>query len=287
MRTLRNKKCLVTGAGSGIGRQIALRLAEQGGHLFLLDVDDVSLAETVRLVSERGVQVIGRACDVSRPEANDAALDELLERWHTLDVLVNNAGVCYYGPTTDMTRDQLNKLLAVNLHAPLQFTMRLLPVLLGRPEAHVLNVSSMYGLFVTNRCLAYHTSKFGLVGFSEALRMEYARLGIGVTTLCPGFVRTGLLNSMVDPQTGSERRMPPRWACTTAEHVSRKAIRAIYRDQRLVLVSPLAHLAYLSRRIAPGWMDRMHRFGLRKKIRAKTRAHLRLHGENSASRRAA
>jgi len=126
------------------------------------------------LARKHGVQAIGHVCDVSDPAANDGAVDDLLERWQTLNVLVINAGVCYYGPTLKMTRGQMNKLLAINLNAPIQFTTRLLPTHLRRPEAHVLNVASMYGLVVTNRCLAYHPSKFALVAFSEALRLELA-----------------------------------------------------------------------------------------------------------------
>ncbi len=272
MRSLSNKKCLVTGAALGIGREIALRLAEQGAHLYLLDVQEGPLTKTVADARAHGVEVIGRVCDVGDPDANEAAMDDLLGRWQSLDVLVNNAGICYYGPTLRMTREQMDQVLAVNLLAPLQFTRRLLPTLLQQPEAHVLNVASMYGFVVTNRCLAYHTTKFGLVGFSEALRLEYGRLGLGVTALCPGYVATGLFTSMVEPDQKEGRRKPPRFVTTTAEKVSRKALKAIYRDRRLVFVTPLAHFAYYVHRFAPGIVDWFHRIGRSKKMREKERA---------------
>ena len=188
------------------------------------------LMETVGLARKHGVQAIGHVCDVSDPAANDGAVDDLLERWQTLNVFVINAGVCYYGPTLKMTRGQMNKLLAINLNAPIQFTTRLLPTLLRRPEAHVLNAASMYGLVVT--------------------------------ALCPGFVATDLFTSMVDPESNDAVRKPPKWVCTTTKHVSRKAI---YRDQRLVLVTSLACFVYYACRLAPGLKDWFHRFGRSKK----------------------
>ncbi len=135
---------------------------------------------------------------------------------------------------------------------------------LGRPEAHILNVCSMYGLFATGGCSAYHLSKFGLVGFSEALRAEYCRRGLGVTALCPGFVTTDLFRSMPDTDSDRPHRTPPSWVCTTPERAAEKAVRAIRRNSRLTLVTPLAHLAYYTRRIAPGLLDTIYRFSRRR-----------------------
>ena len=261
MRVLRGKKALVTGAASGIGRAIALRLAAEGTDLYLLDIDQQRLAEVVQLASQAGVDVTGRCCDVSRGDAISQANAALLQRWGQLDILVNNAGVCFYGPTLEMTGDQWQRLLAINLLAPVQFVRELAPTLLSRPESHILNVASMYGLVATNRCSAYHLSKFGLIGFSEALRAEYARRGLGVTALCPGFVTTDLFQSMPNAVAGRTQRTPPRWACTTPDRVAAKAIRAIRSNARIALVTPLAYAVYYTRRIAPGLLDTLYHIG--------------------------
>ena len=122
----------------------------------------------------------------------------------------------------------------------------------------------MYGLFATNRCSAYHLSKFGMVGFSEALRAEYARCGLGVTALCPGYVTTDLPASMPNANSDRQPRRPPQWACTTPERVAEKAVRAIRRNARVALVTPLAHAAYYARRIAPGLIDTLYHIGRRR-----------------------
>ena len=255
MRTIRGKKALVTGAASGIGRAIALRLAREGADLFLLDIDDARLFGAVDEVRRQGVEAHGRYCDVAQPSDIRAAVDAVLDRWGTLDILVNNAGVCYYGPTTCMTADRWRWVLAVNLLAPVEFIRRLLPVLLSRPESHLINVASIYGFVATPRCAAYHTTKYGLLGLSQALRLECARSPLGVTALCPGFVRTRFYESAAVPKNRRPAPLPPAWLCTSASRVADKAVAAIYRNKRLVLVSPLAHGLYHLQRIAPGLTD--------------------------------
>jgi len=255
MRTLRNKSALVTGAASGIGRAIALRLAREGVDLFLLDIDQAGLVDVVAAVKRERVEAIGRRCDVSDPSQIAASVAHILDRWGGVDVLVNNAGITYYGQTTEMSAEHCERLLAINLHAPIHFTRELLPSLLERPEAHVLNVASFFGLIGTRRLSAYTASKFGLVGFSESLRAEYGRAGLGVTALCPGFVDTNLFASA---QLGTDReqsKQPPQWMLTTPEKTAARAIKAIYRNQAQVVMQPYAKLAYFGKRFFPGLLD--------------------------------
>src|SRR5919109_925582 len=146
MREILGKSALVTGAASGIGRAIALKLADEGVRLFLVDINEIGL-ESV---------------------ANDARLAGV-------DILVNNAGITYYGHTEQMSAEHWDRLTRVNLLSHIQFTRELLPSLLARPEAHVLNVCSMFGLVGMPKVAAYSTTKFALVGFSDALRAEYGR----------------------------------------------------------------------------------------------------------------
>ncbi len=265
MRVLRGTNALITGAANGIGRAIALRLAQEGTNLFLLDINEQRLVDTVQQIRQKfNVSVIGHLCDVSSTEQISLANAAMIDRWGQLDILINNAGVCFYGSTLDMTDKQWQQLLAINLLAPVQFVRELAPILLSRPESHILNVASMYGLVATNRCSAYHLSKFGMVGFSEALRAEYARRGLGVTALCPGFVTTDLFQSMPNADSGRTQRTPPSWVCTTPERVADKAVRAMRRNARIALVTPLAHAAYYTRRIAPGLLDLLYHVGRRR-----------------------
>ena len=172
MREIRGKTALVTGAASGIGRAIALRLAHEGATLFLVDIDENGLAETAAEARACGVEVVTRRCNVAEPREVSAAVAEALSRWNGVDILVNNAGITYYGKVERMAADHWDRLMRVNLLSHIQFTRELLPSLLARREAHVLNVCSVLGLVGMPKVTAYCTSKFGMVGFSEALRNE-------------------------------------------------------------------------------------------------------------------
>jgi len=286
LKNLNGKRAIVTGAASGIGRAIALGLASQGCHLFLVDRDkqrlSVVAAEAAQNVEAAQNKVNGgeaidvnEVCvDLSRPDQVSLVTTSVIERWGGLDILINNAGICYYGSSLSMNGEQWDRILAVNLSAPMQLTRELLPYLLDKQESHIVNVASMYGLFATPKCTAYHATKFGLVGFSEALRAEFHRYGLGVTALCPGFVESNLFSSM---QITSEQRKsrPPRFLCTSAEAVARRAVRAIKKNKRMVVVTPVAHFGYFMKRLSPGLMAMLASFGRKKRfVLADQRQHL-------------
>ena len=264
MRQIHGKTALVTGAASGIGRAIALRLAAEGTRLYLLDVNPVGLAGVVAEAKLHGVDVLGRHCDVSQPAQITSAVGYLLDQWGGVDILVNNAGITYYGRTSKMSPEHWDRLLAINLHAPIQFTRELMPTLLSREESHILNIASICGLIGLSRVAAYSTSKFALVGLSESLRAEFGRQGVGVTALCPGFVDTNLFSAAPRGQDIKENKQPPRWMLATPESIANRAVRAIYRNQSLVVIQPYARLMYLLKRMAPGLLDLGNRMRRRK-----------------------
>ncbi len=259
MWDLSGKRVLITGGARGIGRAMALQLARHNASLYLLDMDQPAVTETAAQCRVASNDVVTRQCDISqRPELSDV-ITGMLTDWGTPDILINNAGVCFHGPTGQMKPYQWDQILKVNLLAPVFLTRQLLPHLLSRPRSHILNVSSIFGLLATNRCAVYHLTKYGLVGFSEALRAEYSHQGMGVTALCPGFVQTDLFGSVPNRTLNRSVRKPPRWLCTSPEKVAIAAVRGIRRNRRLVLVSPPAHLMYYTKRIAPGLFDTLYR----------------------------
>lgn len=269
MQNLIGKTALITGAAAGIGREIALQLAAEGVDLFLLDVDESGLADTAETASLLGVKVASRRCDLTDSQQISATMQEVLSTWGGVDILVNNAGVAFYGPTHTMTAEQWDWLLGINLLAPIQITRELLPSLLNRPEAHIVNVSSICGLVQGNRFSAYQVSKYGLLGFSESLRAEYSRQGLGVSAICPGPVTTRLFEVAPSGRDGKQTPIPPRWICTTPELVAQKAVKAIYRDQGICLVGWVAYVLYYLKRIAPWSLDLAFRFGRRRRMKKK------------------
>jgi NAD(P)-dependent dehydrogenase (short-subunit alcohol dehydrogenase family) len=269
MRTIKDKIALVTGAGSGLGRAIALRLAREGAHLHLVDLNPATTNETAAQVLSLGRQVETTICDLTNPTSLEALVSEVHNHWGHLDILINNAGIAWYGPTIKMTDDEWDRLMTLNLEVPIRLTRRFLKTLLARPESHVINMASIAGWVCGGRYSAYHVSKFGLVGFSEAMRAEFNRHGLGVTAVCPGPVQTDLYRAAGCGYANRETPQPPAWLCTTADRVAAKTIRAIYRNHALTLVGTAAYLLYYSKRLAPTVFYALHSIGRTKNIRTK------------------
>lgn len=256
MRELRDRLALVTGAASGIGRALALELAARGTRLLLADIDSTGLDETAALARARGAEVQAHVLDLADREQVLGLARLASSLPGGVDLLINNAGIAYYGTTHEMAAEQLKRVLAVNLLAPLVLTHELLPVLLSKPDAHIVNVSSVAGLVGVVRLSAYNATKFGLIGFAESLRAEYAARGLGVTTVCPGLVRTRIFEVAL---SSPGRRAPrfPRWMTHSTERVARRTIRAIERNEGLVVVGAWPRAVWLLKRLAPGFFVRL------------------------------
>jgi 3-oxoacyl-[acyl-carrier protein] reductase len=262
MRSFRGKKALVTGAASGIGRAIVMALAKEGTSLWLLDIDEAGLSSAAREAESHGVTVVTSVCDLADPEQITAVVDSILSTWGSLNILVNSAGVTHYGPMHLIADDQWQRILSVNLLAPIQLVRELFATLVAQDDAHILNICSMYGLFPYRKLSAYQTSKFGLVGFTLALRGEYQHPEFGVTALCPGFVHT--------PMIGNAERFkdhlsspPPAWICTSADKVAAHALTAMRKNKGLVLITPAAKIGWWLVRFSPTLFDWLNREGWR------------------------
>jgi short-subunit dehydrogenase len=265
MRRLEGKRVLITGACSGIGFALAQVLAQRGARILIASDNGARLKQVAeQLRREFSASVDWHVCDLSQQQAILKLASIAAER--PLDLLINNAGLLFRGPLHEMTGEQADKLLAVNLQAPIHLTRLLLPELLKRPEAHIVNVASMCGYAPLPKLAIYQATKFGLVGFSESLRVDYGRLGIGVTTVCPGFVRTPLFQHADTPPNG-ETKVPPAWLSTTPERVAKRTVRAVEGNRRIVVVTPLAHSLYWVRRFCPGVFDWACHLGKRRATR--------------------
>ncbi len=257
MKIIRGKNAVVTGAASGLGRAIALTLAREGARLFLVDIDETGLADTAHDAQQCGVEAFVHVCDLTDSEQITTCPQAAVQRLGTVHILVNGAGRAYYGSTRRMPWRQWQSLMDLNLMAPIQLTWALLPVLLNEDEAHVLNICSAVGLMAGRKMAAYSTSKFGLVGFSEALWTDYGTGGLGVTALCPGFVDTNLFNAATSHAPDSPMRMPPKWLLLKPQAVADKAVLAIKRNRRLVLCGGTVRLLWTIKRLSPWVFGRL------------------------------
>jgi 3-oxoacyl-[acyl-carrier protein] reductase len=267
MKVIRGRTALVTGAASGIGRAIALALAGEGAALCLLDIDEGNLEQTANQAKALGVAVTTRRCDLTQPDQISGAVAEIMASGKPIHILINNAGLAYYGPTHEMSAAQCNDIMAVNLLSPIRLAREMLPLLAAQDEAHIVNVCSMFGLATLRKGAAYQASKHGLVGFTAALRAEYYRSEFGVTAICPGFVRTPMLDRFATGTTEGKRHKIPDWITMTPEYVATRTLRAIRRNEGLVVIPATARLLWRLTRLSPGLVDMLTREAWRRRGR--------------------
>jgi len=193
---------VVTGAASGIGEALAFRLAARGSHLVLVDRDKARLGDVAdRLrAAHPGLTLTTHVADLSDDEQSAALAATLAAEHPETTLLVNNAGVALGGRFDQVTLDEFDWVMAVNFRSVVRLTHALLPVLKSHPGAHLVNVSSVFGIFAPAGQAAYSASKFAVRGFSEALRHELAENAVGVTVVHPGGIRTRIAESA---RTGS------------------------------------------------------------------------------------
>jgi NAD(P)-dependent dehydrogenase (short-subunit alcohol dehydrogenase family) len=198
MKSLKEKVVVITGAGSGIGRALAVHAASKGALLAISDVNAAGLAETVALAKDAGaVDVHSAPLDVADRAAFLAYADEVAAHFGRVNVIVNNAGVTMTGDFEDMTLEEYDWLMSINLDGVVTGTKAFLPHLIASGDGHVVNISSLFGLVSMPGQTAYNAAKYAVRGFTEALREEMliARHPVGVTCVHPGGIRTNIVRN--------------------------------------------------------------------------------------------
>ncbi|GAA2648994.1 SDR family NAD(P)-dependent oxidoreductase [Paractinoplanes durhamensis] len=253
------RTCLITGAASGIGAAVALDLAKRRAVLALLDVDAAGLERVAALAREMGAaEVTTYTVDLSDGGDRLDLAAEIASRHGGVDLLINNAGVTLMGTFEQNRMADFDWLLEINLHAVIRMTKAFLPQLLARPGSHLVNVSSLFGLIAPPGQVAYVTSKFGVRGFSEALRHEIGPLGVGVTVVHPGGIKTNIAAnarlSGADPD-GAQAEQAERFAETAltvpAEEAARQIVAAIAARRPRLLISKEARAGDWLIRLTP------------------------------------
>jgi NAD(P)-dependent dehydrogenase (short-subunit alcohol dehydrogenase family) len=191
MDRFENKVAVVTGGGSGIGRGICLALAGAGSRVVVADIDGDSAEQVAKEVDGFAVTT-----DVTRTDSVDALADAAVKQLGGVDIVCNNAGVYLGGEMRDTTEDDWRFVLSVNLDGVFRVGQRFARLLLEQGRGgHIVNTASIGGFLSHGGAVAYAASKFGVVAYSEALRADLEPDGIGVSTLCPGPIRTNLAGS--------------------------------------------------------------------------------------------
>ncbi|MDV7355854.1 SDR family NAD(P)-dependent oxidoreductase [Rhodococcus oxybenzonivorans] len=194
MSTFAGKVVVITGAGSGIGRALAVNLAGQGAKLAISDMDTVGLAETARQVAALGAEVKSDHLDVTEREAVLAYADAVLAHFGTINQVYNNAGIAYHGEFEKSEFKDIERIMDVDFWGVVNGTKAFLPHLIASGDGHLVNISSLFGLLSMPGQTAYNSAKFAVRGFTESLRQEMliAKHPVKVTCVHPGGIKTAI-----------------------------------------------------------------------------------------------
>ena len=188
------RRIAITGAGSGLGRELALRYAREGWRVAVTDIQDGRARQVAGEVNSAGGQAIAQTLDTREPEHFDALLERIREEWGGLDVFVNNAGVSNAGSVVDTPLDDWDWMLDINLMGAVRGARAALPML-RESRGHLVNIASFAAIANAPGMAAYNAAKAGVLSLSESIRGEEYDHGVGVTVACPAFFATNLLDS--------------------------------------------------------------------------------------------
>ncbi len=232
MKSLKNKNVLITGAGSGIGRLMALRFAAESSNLALIDINTAALKALKEEIGKKagGISLNTYACDISDAGAVSKTTAAILRDFSQVDVLINNAGVVIGKSFLDLSLEEFHRTMNVNFWGHLYFTKAILPGMTERNSGNIVNVASSSGLLGMPLLSDYAASKFAEVGFSEALRRElkkFGNTGVKITCVCPYIIDTGMFSGF-KPMLLSPFVKP--------DHAAARIVHAVKKDRPYVML---------------------------------------------------
>ena len=258
--SFRGRSVVITGGSRGLGLVIARQLAAEGARLCLLARNAAELQRAESELRVSGAEVLTIACDVRNQTEVNEAIRRAVDRFGTVDVLINNAGIIQVGPLDHMTTQDFEEAFAVHVFAPLYCTLAVLPHMRKAGGGRIANISSIGGKIAMPHLLPYTVSKFALTGLSDALRVELRREHIFVTTVCPGMTRTGSARNALFK--GQHRREYAWFAIAdslpllsvSAERAALGIIEACRRGSARLIIGAPARTAVLLNELFPGAM---------------------------------
>jgi NAD(P)-dependent dehydrogenase (short-subunit alcohol dehydrogenase family) len=196
---LKDKVCVVTGAGAGIGRAIALEMAREGGRVVAADINEPAAAQTARQIQEAGGEAIAVATDVSDPDSVTRLAAQTQQRFGDAAVLVNNAAIQISKLVEDTTPEEWHRQMSINVGGVFLCSKHFLPQL-RRTRGAIVNLSSVNGFFVEPMCAGYCATKGAIIAFTKAMAIDHGWEGIRINCICPGYIDAGLAEAYFQAQ---------------------------------------------------------------------------------------
>ena len=253
-RDLNNTRAVVTGASSGIGRELALKLARNGANLVVVARREDRLRQLVEQIATLGRTIVPVVGDVTDPATQQRTIDAAREKLGGLDILVNNAGVGAMGLFEDADPGRVRRLMEVNFFSLVEMTRLALPMLKQGNRPILVNISSILGHRGVPHSSEYSASKFAVQGFSESIRAEFKHLGIDVLVVSPGTTETEFFDRVI------EKTAEPNWPKhkpVSAAHVAREIVRAIRTGRHEIIPYGWGRVLCWLNRLSPGLVDSM------------------------------
>ena len=254
MKSLSEKKILVTGAAGGFGQQFIKQFLEEGAHLILTDINkevlEKTCSEILRAIPDYKGRILGVfASDLSSRKGCEDAYKNTMAITTHIDILINNAGLINYGYFHDIPIEKWEMLMHVNLMAPMYLSHSFMKDFVKQGKGHILNISSVSGYVATSLGAPYSTSKFGIRGFGMALHAEAKKFGINVTNVYPFYSPTPLLNMQTDGS--SKVKKTPKFLYDSPELIVSSAIKGLRKNKLHVYPGIWPRILYNAIKIWP------------------------------------
>lgn len=251
MNDFKDKIAIVTGGASGIGRELCIELGRRGAVVVVADIMQDGAQEVASTITTAGGQAVAALLDVSREQDVRKLIDETTREHGRLDYMFNNAGVAVSGDARDMTIEHWRRVFDVNLWGVVYGTNAAYSIMVKQGFGHIVNVSSLSGLIGYPTNIPYGTTKYGVVGLSNSLRVEAADLGVKVSVVCPGFVQTSIWENATLLNASREdvlAQIP--FKMMEVSKAAKATLRGVARNRAIIIFPFHARLLW--------WLNRLH-----------------------------